>query len=237
MFRGRNLAAAQSDFPFMYDERQPLAPRLDAICAISVAFFRESACVRMGGNARVYFPDGVLYMDGRMRDALPNGQRAATPVTFVAIISRAPHGVQFRKFGPIGSVGEELGSMVRGDGRRIYLVLDEKGRRLETMTSCEEPTPDRCPEGATFAHGGARWCAPYISDMIATLARVGGSADVRRVAPGPHQQHDAEIAPHLGASGGDADLRNACAMTFCTTEEGAERNPISTTMVGAEKGP
>ena len=89
----------------------------------------------MGGNARVYFSDGVLYLDGRMRGALPKGQRAVRPETFIDVISCFPTGVEFRKFGPIGSVGEELGSTVRGDGRRLYLVLDDKGSRLATRAT------------------------------------------------------------------------------------------------------
>ena len=148
MFRGCSLAAAHSDFSFKYDERKPNVFRFGAICASSVAFFREAAFARMGGNARVCFSDGVLYLDGRIRGALPNGQRAVRPETFAGLISRLPPGVEFRKFGPIGPVGGELGSMVRGDGRRDYLVLDDKGRHLETRTSCTELTLDRCPERA-----------------------------------------------------------------------------------------
>ena len=127
--------------------------------------------------------------------------------------------------------------MVRGGGWRVYLVLDDKGRRLETRTSCTDLTLARCPDGATFVLGGARGYEPYSADMIATFAREAGSPDVRKVAFGSRQQHASPIVSHLRAMDDDADLRGACAMKFYTTQEDAERNPISTTIVGASEDP
>ena len=237
MFRGCNLAVVHSDFPFKYDKKKPHISRLDAICAISVAFLWESAGARTDGNAWVYFSDGVLYLDGRMRSALPNGQRAVHPGTFIEVISRFPPGVEFRKFGPIGSVGDELGAMVRGDGRRLYLALDDKGSHLATRATCAGKTLARCPESATFVVGGTRGYTPYSADMIAMFIRDGGSDDVHKVAFGSRQQHASQIVSHLRTMGDDSDLRNACAMTFYTTDEDQERHPIVTTIVGADKGP
>ena len=59
--------------------------------------------------------------------------------------------------------------------------------------------------------------------MIATCVRDGGSADVHIVAFGPRQPQASKIASHLRDMANAADLRNACAMTFYTTEEDAER--------------
>ena len=172
-----------------------------------------------------------------MRAALPKGQRAVHPETFIELIDRSPPGVEFRKFGPIGSVGKELASMVRGGGRRVYLFLDDKGRRLETRTSCSDLTLARCPDGATFVLGGTRGYVPYSTDMIATFIRESGSPDLHKVSFGSRQQHASQIVSHLRVMDDEEDLRNARAMTFYTTQEDAERNPISTTIVGASEDP
>ena len=76
-----------------------------------------------------------------MRNALPNGQRAARPGTSTEVIPCVPPGVEFLKFGLIGSVGEDLAPMVRGEGIRLYLVIDDKSIHLETRTSCADPLP------------------------------------------------------------------------------------------------
>ena len=127
--------------------------------------------------------------------------------------------------------------MARRNGSRVCLVLDDKGRRKETRTSCTDLTLARCPDGATFVLGGARGYEPYSADMIATFAREAGSPDVRKVDFGPRQKHASQTASHLRAMDDDADLRNACAVTFYTTQEDAEGNPISTTIVGASEDP
>ena len=103
----------------------------------------------------------------------------------------------FRKFGPIGSFGDELGSTVRGDGRRLYLALDDQGRHLATRATCSDATLARRPESATFVLGGTRVYAPYSADMIAGFIRDGGSGDVRKVAFGSRQQHASQFASRL----------------------------------------
>ena len=73
--------------------------------------------------------------------------------------------------------------------------------------------------------------------MITMFIRDGGAADAHKVAFGSRQQHASQIVSHLRTMGDDADLRNARAMTFYTTDEGQVRNPIVTKIVGADKGP
>ena len=127
--------------------------------------------------------------------------------------------------------------MARRNGSRVCLVLDDKGRRKETRTSCTDLTLERCPDGATFVLGGTRGCEPYSANMIATFLREAGSRDVRRAASGPRQQHASQIVAHLMCMGDGGDLRNACAMAFYDDQEGAGRNQTSTTIVGASGGP
>ena len=234
MFRGCDLVVAHSEFPFKFDKKKPHVSRFDAICSISVAFLWESASARMDGCARVYFSDGVLHLDGRMRDALPKGQRAVHPETFIDVVSRFPPGVRFRKFGPIGSVGSDLSSAVRDGGRRLYLVLDDKGAHLETRQTCSAPTLARCPRCATFVLGGTRGYSPYTADAVATFIREGGSTDVYKVAFGSRQQHASQIVSHLRAMDDDSDLRNACALTFYTKPGDAEMNTVMAEIVGAD---
>ena len=188
----------------------------------------------MDGGDRVYFSDGVLRLDGRMRGSLPKGHRAVRPETFVDAVSRFPHGARFGKFGPIGSVGGDLASTARGDRMRLYLVLDDKGTHLETRQTCPAPTLPRCPLIATLVLGGTRGYEPHTSDALATFIRDGCPPGVRRVAFGARQKRDSPIVSHLRAMDGDADLRNARALTFYAGAEEELTNTSRAEIVGAD---
>ena len=108
------------------------------------------------------------------------------------------------------------------------------GAHLETRRACPPQALAQCPRSATFVLGGTRGYAPYAADAVATFIRDGGSKDVYKVAFGSRQQHASQIVSHLRAMDDDADLRNACALTFYAKPGGAVGNTVLAEVVGPE---
>ena len=52
----------------------------------------------------------------------------STPVDFHRCGPAPPHGFEYSKSGPIWPVGAEIGSLVREEGRFLYIVLDDMSR-------------------------------------------------------------------------------------------------------------
>ena len=76
MFSGFDLHIVHEGFAFKRSPERPHVSRMEAICAIAVAYMRESSTVREDGRLRVFFSDGVLTMGSRIRNASPKGKRA-----------------------------------------------------------------------------------------------------------------------------------------------------------------
>ena len=142
---------------------------------------------------------------------------------------RFPPGVRFRKFGPVGSAWSDLSSAVREGGRLLYLALDDKGTHLKTRLACAAPTLARFPRFAAFVVvGGACGFSPYTSGAVVAFLRQDGASGVFKVAFGARQRRASRTVSRLMAMDGDADLRDACALTFYTKPGDAEMNSAAT---------
>ena len=90
MLAGFDLHIVHEGFAFKCSPGSPHVSRMDAICAIAVAYMWESSTVREDGRLRVFFSGGVLTLDARLRNAPPKGKRAthASPFRKQRAVSR-----------------------------------------------------------------------------------------------------------------------------------------------------
>ena len=216
VFRKCDLFVIHTEFPFKFDARKPHVSRMDAVCSICVAFLWESSSSRGDGAAHFFFNDGLLIVDGRMRDAFPEGRRAAHATSFIEVLGRFPTGVFFQPHGPTGSVGSVFREIVRPDS--LYLVLDDGGSPLNTRGDCDLEGLRKCPDDVVFVIGGTRGFIPYTPSAICGFLGHAGALHSQMVAIGRTQKHASQIVDYLRSMNDVYDLRNACALTFYSGE-------------------
>ena len=145
---------------------------MGVICAIAVAYMWESSAVRTDGRLRVFFAEGVLTLDARLRNAFPKGKRAIHASSFVETAGRLPDGASFRPYSSVGSLGAFF--RLLADPCRIYIVLDDKGNRLLTRKTCGPPALANCPISVTLVLGGDSRLRPSYCRFYRRHAKSGG---------------------------------------------------------------
>ena len=212
MFAGFDLHIIHEGFAFKCSPGSPHVSRMDSICAIAVAYMWESSTVREDGRLRVFFSDGILTLDARLRNAFPKGKRAIHASPFAEAVRRLPEGASFSRYSPIESIGTS--SRLLADPGRLYLVLDDKGDRLLTRETCGPIAMAKCPRSVTMVLGGTLGYSPHTADSIVSMLREAGARHTHKLAIGVRQQHASSIVAFLRSMEDDGHLRNARALTF-----------------------